>query len=154
MENNTMRITIISDQHFGDPESALVTKDEETKKIIVNDNYFQKFKRAARQEDENGQNGHKNDYLVLLGDTIDFAIVGYEEAYEIAREFFKKIIENEIAEEIILVPGNHDFELWHICEYEVNVINQLKEKKPARHFRWSVPAIIDDRKDRIYSTNC
>ena len=140
------RIAIISDLHLGDPESTLVIKDKNGE-IIDNKYYFPRLKKAARQEDENGNNGHKNDYLVLLGDIIDFAIVSYQDAFDVARKFFQLVKEAEIADEIIYMPGNHDFELWHICEFEVNVINRLKKGLLPRPFRWSVPAIIDDRKD-------
>ena len=138
-----MRIAIISDTHFGDPESVLITKNDG--QLNFNEEFYEKFKKAARQENEFGQNGQRNDYLILLGDIFDFAVAGYKNAYELGQHFFKRIKQDDICESIIYSPGNHDFEFWHICEYEVNVINRLENNKAPREFKWSVPAIIDDR---------
>lgn len=142
-----MRIAIISDLHLGDPTSTLVKKGDHPGEMHVDDVYYPQFKQAARGEDSNGNHGQMCDYLILLGDIIDFAVVSYKDAYDTACTFFQKILQDHIAEEIIYIPGNHDFELWHICEYEVNIINRIKEGQPIRSFRWSVPCVIDDRLD-------
>ena len=127
-----MRIAIISDTHFGDPMSTLVDSQGELRPGPK----YEDFKNAA---------GKDNDYLILLGDVLDFSIAKYQDAYKTAKFFFLQIQEDKIAREIIFVPGNHDSDLWHTVEYQVNVINQLKKGKPMRRFRWSVPGIIDDR---------
>ncbi|MBN1901762.1 metallophosphoesterase [Candidatus Sumerlaeota bacterium] len=131
-----MRITIISDTHFGDPMGTLVTQDGDMKATIGPQ--YPAFKAAA---------GKNNNYLILVGDIFDFSISSYKEAYETAKVFFLQIQEDQIAEEIIFIPGNHDVDLWHTVEYETNIINQIKKHKPQRPFRRSVPGFIDDRKD-------
>jgi len=89
--------------------------------------------------------GSKLDYLILLGDIMDFAVSDYQDAYEAGKQFFIQLKKDDITQEIIYVPGNHDFDLWHTVEYEVNVINKIKWRKPVDMFRHSVPAILDDR---------
>ena len=44
------------------------------------------------------------------------------------------------------MPGNHDFDIWHTVEHQVNVINQLKQGELPRAFKRSVPGVIDDRR--------
>ncbi|MBU0699464.1 MAG: metallophosphoesterase [Proteobacteria bacterium] len=130
-----MRIAIISDTHFGDPMGTLVQSDDHGK-IVIGPRY-KDFKKAI---------GTNNDYLILLGDILDFSIVSYEEAYDFARIFFLQLQEDKIAKEIIYVCGNHDADLWHIVEHEVNVINPIKSGKAPRPFHLSLPGVIDDRK--------
>jgi predicted phosphodiesterase len=53
----------------------------------------------------------KVDYLVLLGDIVDFSVASYREAYRQARCFFRRLQDDGLAEEIVYVPGNHDFDV-------------------------------------------
>jgi UDP-2,3-diacylglucosamine pyrophosphatase LpxH len=85
------------------------------------------------------------DYLVLLGDIIDFSVASYEDAYKHAKVFFRKIQEDTLARRLIYIPGNHDFDIWHTVEYQVNIINQLKQGQLPRAFKRTVPGLIDDR---------
>ncbi len=131
-----MKLAITSDVHLGDPNCVLV-KDDLT--------FGSKFEEFADTI------GKKNDYLILLGDIFDFSISSYQKVYDIAKIFLGEVQRLEIARQIVYVPGNHDFEFWHILEHEVNVIKKIKdpdtEKKP-REFRWSVPGVFDDRKEQ------
>lgn len=127
------RIAIISDTHLGDPKSAMANK------IGVGKRYG-KFQSIIKEN-----LGSNIDYLVLLGDIMDFAVSSYQEAYEAGRQFFIRLKRDNIAQEIIYVPGNHDFDIWHAIEYEVNVINKIMNCKLVELFRFSVPGIIDDR---------
>ena len=94
-----MRLAIVSDTHFGDPMCTLVTPNN-TSKIDPGTKY-EDFKKAAST---------KNDYLILIGDIFDFSITSYQEAYEYAKIFFLQIQKDNIAKEIILVPGNHELQ--------------------------------------------
>jgi UDP-2,3-diacylglucosamine pyrophosphatase LpxH len=85
------------------------------------------------------------DYLVMLGDILDFSVTGYEVAYRSAKAFFARLLADGIAQQVIYVPGNHDFDIWHTVEHQVNVINQLKQGQLPRAFKRAVPGIIDDR---------
>src|SRR5262249_9215844 len=53
--------------------------------------------------------------------------------------------EDDLAREFVYVPGNHDFDIWHTVEHQVNVINQLKQGQLPRAFKRAVPGVLDDR---------
>lgn len=132
-----MRISIISDVHFGDPTCQLAHfNPPESKQNPTIGSKYESFCAAV---------GKNNNYLVLLGDIFDFSIASYEEAYTIAKVFFRQLQRDRIAERIIYVPGNHDFDMWHFYEYDVNVIRHISHGRPPRAFRFSVPAILDCR---------
>lgn len=131
-----MKIAVVSDTHFGDEAGTLVCMD--SNRLPVIGPRYPAFKQAV---------GRNNDYLVLLGDIFDFSIASYEKAYQFARTFFLQIQKDRLAKEIILVPGNHDAALWHIVEHEVNTINPIRKGHSPRPFRFSLPGLIDDRKD-------
>jgi len=130
-----MRLAIISDTHFGDPMCALMDKSKKGVDII-NDEMYRKLREAV---------GEDINYLILLGDILDDSIVNYCEAYKIAKIFFKRIKTDGIAREIIYIPGNHDFDVWHTVEYQVNVINRINKGLPVRLFKQSLPAVMDLR---------
>ena len=130
-----MKLSIISDTHFGDPACGLVQKSAEGAGYQIGPKYDE-FKKNV---------GTKNNYLILLGDIFDFSITSYAEAYAASQIFFSQIVADNITDEIIYVPGNHDFEFWHWVENEVNVINQIQKGNPPRRFHWSVPGVIDTR---------
>jgi len=131
-----MKLAIISDLHFGDPMCGLVQKSTTGTGYEIGPKYTQ-FAESV---------GTGNKYLILLGDIFDFSISSYAEAYGSAEVFFNQIVADNITEEIIYVPGNHDFEFWHWVENEVNVIKRIRQGDRPRSFRWSVPGVIDCRK--------
>lgn len=126
-----MRLAIISDMHFGDPVCTMVDYDT----LRRGEKYGAFLERA----------GQNNDYLILLGDTFDFSITDYANAYRIAKTFFRFLKEDKVAKNIIYVSGNHDFDMWHTLEHQINVIHQIGQGRPAREFNWSAPGFIDDR---------
>jgi len=133
-----MKIAIVSDTHLGDPMCTLFYMQQGGRgnKTACQGNRYQKFADAA---------GTGNDYLVLAGDIIDFAIESYEDAYTVAKAFFEKVKSDGIANEIIYIPGNHDFDIWHTVEHQVRVIEPISQGIPAGKFLWSVAGRIDDR---------
>lgn len=140
-----MKIAIISDLHLGDSESVMAYYE---KKIYNGKEFYEeklgekydKFKEIVKNN-----LGDNIDYLVLLGDILDFAVESYDKAYRLGKFFFKQLQNDNIAKEIIYIPGNHDFDIWHTVEYEVNVINRIKKGEEVRPFKMSVPGIIDCR---------
>ncbi len=135
-----MRISIISDVHFGDPLCQLAHFDPpESKQNPMIGPKYAAFCDAAGQD---------NDFLILLGDICDFSIASYEETYAVAKVFFQQLQRDKIAKQIIYVPGNHDFDMWHFYEHDVNVIRRINEGRPPRAFRYSVPGILDCRSNR------
>ncbi len=135
-----MRIAIISDTHLGDTNSVMAFRDKTSGEIIVGSKYREFIKKVRDQF-----NGVQVDFLVLLGDILDFSISSYPEAYAIGQFFFQKLKDDNICREIIYVPGNHDYDIWHSVEYATNVTNRINNKKLPIPFRQSVPAILDDR---------
>ncbi len=129
-----MKLAIISDTHFGDPMSTLVSYDSNNKPVIGPK--YDAFLKVA---------GTGNKYLILLGDIFDFSITSYSRAYEAGKVFFEQVKKDQIADEMIYVPGNHDADFWHTVEYEVNVIRRINKGKNPRDFRFSVPGFIDAR---------
>jgi predicted phosphodiesterase len=128
-----VRLAVISDVHFGDDLCTLVTTQPQGEPRVGP--AYPALRRAV---------GHA-DYLILLGDILDFSVASYEEAYQAARAFFVQAQEDGLAREIVYVPGNHDFDIWHTVEHQVNVINQLKQGQLPRAFKRSVPGVLDDR---------
>lgn len=132
-----MRLALISDTHFGDPLCTLV-RSSATGKPIAGPRY-KDFLRAT---------GKGNDYLILVGDILDFAIQSYSKAYEAARAFFTMVQNDGVARQMVYVPGNHDGDIWHIVEHQVNIIHQIERKRLPREFRMSLPGVIDARSSR------
>ncbi len=132
-----MRISVISDVHFGDPMCQLACFDPpDSKQNPTIGPKYDDFRAAA---------GQNNDFLILLGDIFDFSIASYEETYAVAKVFFQQLQRDKIAKQIIYVSGNHDFDMWHFYEHDVNVIRRINEGRPPRGFRYSVPGILDCR---------
>jgi len=131
-----MKLAIISDTHFGDDTGTLVDN--------VNDRFqrsvkYQKFAEAA---------GKNNDFLVLLGDILDFSVKDYAAVYNEARAFFQFIQQDKVARAVIYVPGNHDFGMWNTVEHQIRIIYPISKGCPARNFRWSAPGLVEDRTEK------
>lgn len=88
-----MKIAIISDTHLGDPKSTMASKDG----VGIR---YPKFRSIIKEN-----LGSEIDYLVLLGDVMDFAVSSYQEAYEAGKRFFIQLKNDRIAKQIIYVPG-------------------------------------------------
>lgn len=143
-----MRIAITSDFHLGDPMATIAFRDENTRQIQLGPLY-KEFKKKIQEK----SGGLPLDYLILMGDILDFSISFYNEAYAIGQFFFQQLKDDNIAAEIIYMPGNHDFDLWHTVEYQTNVTWKLERGKLPVPFRMSVPGIIDERTKRENTIN-
>lgn len=128
-----MRFAVISDVHFGDDLCTLVAPGPDGEPRVGP--AYPALRRVVGRVD----------YLILLGDILDFSVASYEEAYRQARAFFLQAQEDGLAREIVYVPGNHDYDIWHTVEQQVNVINQLRQGQLPRAFHRSVPGVLDDR---------
>lgn len=143
-----MKVAILSDIHFGNPNSFLKLSDENDKNKKNNNSKFDSFYAAV---------GSNNDYLILLGDIFDLSVASYEEVYDAAKDFFLEIKRKNIAKQIIYIPGNHDSDMWNILEHEINVMYQLNKGKLPTPFRMSIPGILDCRNNKcdleMYNTS-
>jgi len=129
-----MRIAVVSDTHFGDELCVLVRPASGDGPPEPGPAY-DALRRAIGQVD----------YLILLGDIIDFSVASYEDAYRAAKVFFTALQRDGVARELVYVPGNHDFDIWNVVEHQVNVINQLKQGGLPRPFKRAVPGVLDAR---------
>jgi predicted phosphodiesterase len=129
-----MRIAVVSDTHFGDDLCILVRRGA-GEGPPQPDSAYASLRRAIGAVD----------YLVLLGDVIDFSVASYADAYASAKVFFEALQRDGLARELLYVPGNHDFDIWNVVEHQVNVINQLKQGGLPRPFKRAVPGVIDAR---------
>lgn len=132
-----MRFAVISDTHFGDPECTLAYMDSSGN--LKDGSNLPAFFDAV---------GKDNDFIIILGDMLDFAISDYEHVYKIASHFFKLLKQQGVIKangSVIYSPGNHDYDIWHTIEYEANIINRMKRGQIPLQLRMSVPLILDDR---------
>jgi predicted phosphodiesterase len=127
-----MKIAIISDTHLGDGTCRLVEKGAVTETYNIFRDSVKKF---------TGDKSLK--YLILNGDTLDFSINSFEESCKIARPFFNALRNDNIADEIVYIPGNHDKHIWDAVEWETNIIRRMKNHEDPRKFRRIQPGIID-----------
>jgi hypothetical protein len=136
-----MRIAVLSDTHFGDDLCTLVRPGPGGGPPEPGKGYAALRRAVGRV-----------DYLVLLGDIIDFSVASYQDAYRDAKAFFTALQRDAFARELVYVPGNHDFDIWNVVEHQVNVINQLKQGQLPRPFKRAVPGVIDAREPqpRLY----
>jgi UDP-2,3-diacylglucosamine pyrophosphatase LpxH len=128
-----MRLAIVSDTHLGDELCGLL--DGATAAVPAPGPAWPAFRRAVGRAD----------WLVLLGDIIDLSVASYEDAFRAAQAFFRLVAADALAREAVYIPGNHDFEIWHTIEYEVNVIRPIEKGRVPRPFRRAVPGVLDDR---------
>lgn len=132
-----MKLAIISDTHFGHPDCNLVIDGPGSPQVGAR---YEQFKNIA---------GTDNDYLVLVGDILDFALSDYSVAYKCGKCFFEQIILDRVINkntDIIYIPGNHDGDIWHIIQHQRHIINRIGPHGifPEK-FQHSVAGILDDR---------
>ena len=127
-----MKIAIISDVHLGDPKCKLVKNGAVTQTYVALRGEIKKFTGDAPL-----------DYFVLNGDSLDFSINAFEESCKIARPFFVAIKNDNLAKEIIYIPGNHDKHVWDAVEWETNIIRTMKDHKDPRKFRRVQAGLVD-----------
>jgi UDP-2,3-diacylglucosamine pyrophosphatase LpxH len=138
-----MKFAVLSDTHLGDPECTLAFMDQSGK-----------IRSGFNLTDFLDALGKNNDFIIILGDMLDFAINDYGDVYAVARYFFSKLKEQHVLKpdgNVIYSPGNHDYDVWHTIEYEANIINRMKIGKLPKKFRMSVPLVIDDRTEKNYN---
>jgi len=75
-----MRVAVLSDTHFGDPLCTLVSSGPREKEPSIGPAY-EPLARAIG----------KVDYLVLLGDILDFSVASFADKYHQARAFLRRL---------------------------------------------------------------
>lgn len=105
---DTDRVVVISDTHFGDPTDVL------TEPAAVN--------ALVAKIEELGE----IDELVLLGDVFDFWKTPVNEALERARNLMTSLYMLENVGRMVFLPGNHDHHAFRMY-YQERVLKNLRE---------------------------
>ena len=128
-----MTIGIISDTHFGDSNCKLLSKGGLSSVYVRFRDEVAKFTGGSSAR-------RPLNFLVLNGDTLDFSINSFEDSCRKARPFFTAIQQDNLAEKIILIPGNHDRQIWDVVEWERHVTMRMQQHLDAEDFTRTQPA--------------
>ncbi len=131
---SNIRYVCLSDMHLGEEDSLLTnlqvasTKTDPTSASPVLEGLVECLRHLISEN-----KGDKKPTLVLCGDILELALCKINEAAMV----FERLIElvmpkgNELFEEIIYIPGNHDHHLWE-SDRETQYANHITEKfKPG-----------------------
>lgn len=135
------RAFVISDIHLGASTSLLTAIDYDAEKNQL----FERPLAAAVLDKlltdlKERLFGEKIQQCILLGDIFDFSFASYGLAMRNGRWFFQKLVEADLFEEFVYLPGNHDHHLWHqICEHYY-LISELEN--PPLDYPQTLPASL------------
>jgi predicted phosphodiesterase len=118
-----MKIAIISDTHFGDRNCVLAD---------ANNSYYKNLLQTLSANNS----GEKYQFLIILGDVLDLAVSNYYDAINAAQPFFNGI--KDLFDKIIIIPGNHDHDLWTMLQFQEQVVNQDSPKQNL----WTASAFL------------
>lgn len=82
-------------------------------------------------------NGGRIEQCILLGDIFDLSFAPYGLAMQNGRWFFQKLIEADLFESFVYVPGNHDHHLWQQVSEHYYLLENLEN--PPLHFPRTLP---------------
>jgi predicted phosphodiesterase len=131
----TNSIAVISDLHLGANLSTLVNVSNGQPQ--VNNDVVEKIKDSIVQSIGNENN---LSYLIILGDLFDQSLASYKDVWSAAKAFFHSI--EDLADNIVYVPGNHDFSMWHYFEQDICITSKAKVDQPLKDFNYSVPGVF------------
>jgi UDP-2,3-diacylglucosamine pyrophosphatase LpxH len=142
-----MKLSVISDTHFGDSGCSLVSQNQG--KWEINDEYYGKFLDCLRDS-----SGEIRDfgYLLMLGDVFDLAVSNYDNTYKAARPFFERLKADNIFKEVIITIGNHDHALWTNLQHQISISERIDAKLEPQSLDWSVPVLLDNRNKQLALT--
>jgi predicted phosphodiesterase len=110
---------IISDIHLGASTSLLtaIDYDPDTGHSIQRPLAQEVLNRLCH-DIRQATGGEKIQQCILLGDIFDLSFAPYGLTMQNGRWFFEQLIQADLFEEFIYIPGNHDHHLWQqICEH-------------------------------------
>ncbi len=138
----TLRIVVLSDLHLGSDDSVLglaaARRFGKPHSEYLDEVLFSKLSRLVNPV----QDGTKR-MLVLAGDTLDFSLQSYASAFSDGQSFFKSLSERGLFDEIVLIAGNHDHNIWQMVQQEVRVIGQLRKGRIPKPFEHTRGALLD-----------
>lgn len=133
-----MKLAILSDLHLGDDHCSLVSM-KRTGEVTLAETRFSQLCEVLR-----GQSDRAYNYLVLLGDVLDFSIASYADAYTAGRVFFQALARQRLFEDVIYLPGNHDYSLWQSVQHELNVVSHVSAGRPPSN-KSTISGVLDAR---------
>jgi hypothetical protein len=134
-----LQYVCLSDLHFGEDDSLLT--DLPTASVETG---FANWTRVLEQliaclkfvvqecgpSAQERKAGAPKPILILNGDTIEFAMCPVNKALMAFQPFLKAIIDADIFERIVVIPGNHDHHLWVLAR-ETQFARYLNALKPG-----------------------
>jgi len=133
-----MKLAILSDLHLGDDHCSLVSIRGAGGATLV-EARFNQLCEVLRQQSDGSY-----DYLVLLGDVLDFSIASYTNAYAAGRVFFQALARQRLFGDVIYLPGNHDYSLWQSVQHDLNVVSHVAAGRPPSN-KSTISGILDAR---------
>lgn len=129
-----MFIADISDVHIGDESSRMALG-----KVFNPNGAYSKLKDQIFKFTGNAP----LDYLILDGDILDFSINPIDDSIRTARPFFMQLQRDNIAKQIVYIPGNHDKQIWDGIQWNTSIIGSMLKFANPGSFRRIQPGIID-----------
>ncbi len=82
-------------------------------------------------------------FLVLNGDTLDFALQDYQQVFTQASQFFCALMKESLFETIVYIAGNHDHNVWQLVQHEVMVMRRVANGLPPKPYPYIQTGILD-----------
>ena len=148
---------IVSDVHLGDPQ-GIALEAARGGYIPQGSLHVRRqwgdFVKAIEERIAADAPGKKIPLLVLAGDFWDLAIRNIDEATDLSLRFFASAGLENLFEQILFLPGNHDHYLWSLVQVENSIIRPLdalrgqppQTTKTVRTLPHVQCAVIDFRK--------
>ena len=130
-----IRYVCLSDMHLGEEDSLLTnlktasTDTDPTEPSPVMKKLVGCLRHLISQNES-----EKKPTLILNGDILELALTTTNQAAMVFERFMELIMppDEELFEEIIYIPGNHDHHLWETAR-ETQYVNYIKNIDPGKH---------------------
>ena len=135
---------IISDLHLGSTKSSIdqaAKPSHNSYEEFIQESYWMLSNLTSRME--------KLNFLFLNGDTFDFSLQSYQQVFDSAGKFFRAIAKSNMFEQIILIVGNHDHNLWQLLQHEVMVVRRVCNGRAPLPYPHIQAGILDLRKGTL-----
>lgn len=127
-----IRYVCLSDLHLGEEDSLLTnlktasTSTDPTEPSPVMSQLVECLKYLISENE-----GNQKPTLILNGDILELALASTNQAAMTFERFIELIMppDDELFEEIIYIPGNHDHHLWETAR-ETQYVNYIAKRKP------------------------
>ena len=143
-----MKTVILSDLHLGSKASVLGTAAADQVGQSHADYLKNKLFSKLRAELSPKSPGDRF-ILVSAGDTLDFSLQDYTAAFTDGQSFFKALAAEELFDDIILLAGNHDHNIWQMVQLETVIVDRLRKGQVPGEFKHIRGALLDLAADKL-----